>query len=147
MMGSKAAADAIAARFLNAQTSLAETFSSPPTASLPNSVSRATVCLVYHPSGVLDIAMSRIRRDELDYPVRILIDPLDVPSRSDLLYRWYDATRDLVEAHVYLDTNTTARLIATRIELDGQNYAGVPLDVVEYVVRVHFGDVVSTLGA
>lgn len=149
-MNLKATADAIAARFTGVTAtvgSVTESFSTAPTASLPNTVSAGPVCLVYHPTGVLDIGVSRIRRDEYDFPVRILRDPLDYPSRSDWLYAWHDATRDRVEANLDLDLAyvSWARLVGVRIELDGESYAGALFDVIEYTVRVHFGDIVTTL--
>lgn len=146
-MDLKATADALATKFAGATTSAGETFTSAPTASLPNTIAKGPVCLVYPPAGVLDVGVSRIRRDELDYPVKILIDPLDVPSRSDALYRWYNATRDLVEADMDLGLTyvSWARLTAVRVDLDGEKYAGSMFDVIEYTVRVHFGDIVTTL--
>jgi hypothetical protein len=147
-LDAKAIADALALRFVGATTSAGETFTSTPTASLPNAVSKGPVCLVYHPTGVLEIGVSRMRRDELDYPVKILIDPLDVPSRSDTLYRWYNATRDLVEANIDLDLAyvSWARLVEMRMKIDGEQYmGGAVFDVVEYIVRVHVEEVVTTV--
>jgi hypothetical protein len=141
----KATADAIASRFVGATAtvgSVTESFSATPTASLPNTIAKGPVCLVYHPSGTLDVGVSRIRRDEHDFPVRILRDPLDYPGRSDWLYAWYDATRDLIRdgddlGLVYV---SWANVVASRVELDGETYAGALFDVVEYTVRVHHGD-------
>ena len=148
-MDLKATADAIAARFAGATTSTGETFTSVPTASLPNAVNKGPVCLVYPPSGVLDIGVSKLRMDMLDYPVRILIDPLDVPSRTDLLYRWYNATRDLVEGQMTLGLAYVAwaQPVSARVELDGQKYAGALFDVVEYIIRVRFNETVTTVAA
>lgn len=147
-MDAKAVADAIALRFVGATTTTSEVFTSAPTASLPNMVAKGPVCLVYPPSGVLDIGVSRMRRDQLDYPVKILIDPPNVPSRTDALYRWYNATRDLVEGNVDLDLAYVeeTRLISARIDLDGETYAGSVFDVIEYIVRVRFREPVSTYG-
>lgn len=145
----KATADAIAAQYAGATTSAGETFTSAPTASLPNAIAKGPVCLVYPPSGVLDVGVSRIRRDEWDFLVKILIDPLDVPSRSDALYRWVNATRDLLEANMDLGLPTYvswARVVGARVALDGETYAGGAFDVIEYTVRVHFGDIVVSLG-
>lgn len=146
-------ADAIAVQFTGATTSEGEVFSPAPTASLPNSLGKGPACLVYPPSGILDIT-ARLRADQLDFPVKILIDPTDVPSRSDALYRWYNATRDLIEANVDLDLPDyvqAARMVGARIEIDGETYASADgtnglFDVIEYTVRVFFRGVISTLG-
>ena len=152
-MDLRAIADGIAAQFTGATTSAGETFSSAPTASLPNNIATGPVCLVYPPTGVLDLDIGRMRNDEYEFPVRILLDPTDVPSRSDALYRWFTATRDLVEENVDLGLSyvSWARVTASRIEIDGERYSSVdgtyaPFDVVEYTVRVHVRDIVTTLG-
>lgn len=152
-MDVRVVADAIATRFTGATTSAGETFASAPTASLPNTLNKGPVCLVFHPAGVLDVGVSRLRLDVLDYPVRILMDPLSVPARSDALYRWYNATRDLVEGDIDLSLAYVAwaRPVQTRVELDGFTYGMTEqltprfFDVVEYIVRVRFNEVVSTI--
>lgn len=146
-MDAKAAADAIALRFVGATTSLGETFSTTPTASLPNAVAKGPVCLVFPPTGELDIGVSRRRMDVLEYTVRILLDPLDVPSRTDRLYRWFAATRDVIEADMDLGVPGVAwaRLTSCRVELDGATYAGATFDVVEYGVSVRWDEVVTTV--
>src|SRR3954466_2941693 len=101
-MDLKAIADAIALRFVGA-TAGGVSFTSEPTASLPNAVNKGPVCLVYHPTGSLEIGVTKRRNDHYDFPVKILIDPLNVPSRSDALYAWFTATRDLVEGNLDLD--------------------------------------------
>src|SRR6185369_9790008 len=103
--------------------------------SLPNAIARGPALLVYHPDGVLEIVVSKIRRDEHDFPVRLLIDPLNTEARSDALYAWYDAMRDVVEADMDLGLSYVAwaRPIASRVELDGQPYAGSIYDVVELI--------------
>ena len=118
-----------------------------PTASLPNSVGKGPALLVYHPTGVLEVGVSKLRRDELDFPVRFLRDPLNYPQRSDALYAWYDALRDLVEADMDLGLAYVAwaRPISVEVELDGGEYAGAQYDLIEFVVRVHFNEVVATL--
>lgn len=150
MSSAKAVADALAARFVGATAtvgSVTEALAVTPTASLPNDLAKGPAVFVYHPSGVLDIVASRIRRDELDYPVRLLRDPLDYPARSDWLYAWYDATRDLVEANMDLGLAYVAwaRLISVTVELDGGEYAGKQFDQIEYIVRVHLNEIVTTL--
>lgn len=152
-MNLKAIADAIALRFVGATTSTGETFTSAPTASLPNSIAKGPVCIVYPPTGVLEIGVGRMRNDHYDFPVKILIDPLDVPSRTDALYRWHDATRDLVEANFDLDLQsyvTKAWLVSDRTEIDGERYSSTDgqfrvFDVVEYIVRVLVREVVATV--
>lgn len=144
-MNLKATADAIAGRYAGATATVGtaiEPLISTPTASLPNTVAKGPVLLVYPPTGVLDIAMSRIRRDEYDFPVRLLRDPVDYPGRTDWLYAWHDATRDLIRDGDTLGLAyvSWARLVAARVELDGESYATVLFDVVEFIVRVHFGD-------
>lgn len=144
-MNLKATADALAAKYAGATAtvgSTTESLASTPTASLPNSVAKGPVILVYHPTGVLDIAMSRIRRDEYDFPVKLLRDPLNYPTRSDWLYAWHDATRDLVTDGTTLGLSyvSWARVVGVRVELDGEEYAKALFDVVEYTVRVHIGD-------
>jgi hypothetical protein len=86
--------------------------------------------------------MSRIRQDDYDFPVRLLRDPTDYPARSDWLYAWHDALRDRLRDGDTLgpDPRTSGRIVAARLELDGQEYARVKFDVVEYIVRVHVGD-------
>ena len=149
-MNSKATADAIAARFVGVTATIGtttESFTSVPTASLPNTIGGGPVLLVYHPVGVLDIGVSKLRRDMLDFPVRMLRDPANYPARSDWLYAWYDALRDRVEMDIDLGLAYVAwaQPVSTRVELDGQLYAKVPFDVVEYIVRVRFNETVATV--
>ena len=150
MSSVKAIADALAVRFVGVTATVGtttEALATTPTASLPNRVAKGPVILVYHPSGVLDIGVSKLRRDELDFPVRLLRDPLDYPARSDWLYAWYDATRDRVEMDMDLGLSYVAwaQLISSEIELDGGEYAGIKYDLIEYVVRVHICETVATL--
>lgn len=153
-MDLKTIADAIAVRFVGATTTGGETFSSTPTASLPNQIGKGPVCLVYPPTGQLEIGVSRMRNDHYDFPVKILIDPLNVPSRTDALYRWYNATRDLLEGQFSLGLTYVARawLVAERMEIDGEKYSSTDgtfgnFDVVEYIVRVQVREVVATVAA
>ena len=150
MSSAKAIADALAARFVGITATngtVTEPLAAAPTASLPNTVAKGPVVLVFHPQGVLDIGVSKLRRDELDFPVRLLRDPVDYPTRSDWLYAWYDATRDRVEMDMDLGLSYVAwaRPISASVELDGHEYAGTTYDVIEFVVRVHLNEVVSTL--
>ena len=150
-MNAKATADAIAALFTNVTATVGTTTESltAATASLPNTIAKGPILLVYHPTGVLEVGVSKIRADELDFPVRILRDPTDYPTRSDWLYAWYNATRDVIEADLDLGLAYVAWAspISTRIELDGQSYAKVPFDVVEFIVRVHYYEIVTTVSA
>ena len=150
-MNTKAAADAIAARFTGVTATLngvTESLVSAPTASLPDSVAKGPVILVYHPTARLEIGINRMRNDHYIYPVRLLRDPIGYPTRSDWLYAWHDATRDRVEGNVDLDLPAYvayAQLVSARVELDGEEYAGVKFDVVEYAVQVLFREVVVTV--
>jgi len=145
-MDLKAIADALAAQFVGV-TANGEALTAPPTASLPNAINAGPVLLVYHPTGVLEIGVSRLRYDEYDFPVRLLRDPTDVPTRSDLLYAWHNAMRDVVEANMDLGLSYVAwaRPVSSRVDLDGEEYAKVTFDVVELIVRVHVYEVVTTV--
>jgi len=150
-MNSKTTADAIAARFTSVTATvngIAESLVLC-TASLPNSIAVGPVLLVYPPTGVLGIGVSKMRSDELDFPVRLLRDPLNVPLRTDALYAWYDALRDRVEAQMTLGLAYVAwaSCVSMRAELDGESYAGSLFDVVELTVRVHFMEVVNSVSA
>jgi hypothetical protein len=149
-VNTKATADAIAARFAGVTATLngtVEGLVSAPTASLPDSIAKGPVLLVYHPTAALEIGVNRMRNDHYVYPVRLLRDPIGYPTRSDWLYAWHDATRDRVEGNVDLDLPYVARatLVSARVELDGEEYAGVKFDVVEFAVSVLFREVVATV--
>jgi hypothetical protein len=149
-VNSKAVADAIAARFVGVTAtngSLTEAFAITPTASLPNQLAKGPALFVYHPTGVLDVGVSKLRLDMLDFPVRFFRDPLNYPERSDWLYAWYDALRDRVEADIDLSLSYVAwaRPVETTVEIDGGKYAGVDYDLIEFIVRVRFNEVVSTI--
>lgn len=151
-MNSKAVADALAARFVGVTAAVSSgTESIVPTASLPNQISQGPALLVFHPSGVLEIGVSRLRHDELDFPVRFYRDPVDYPARSDDLYVWYDALRDRVEMDMDLGLAYVAwaRPISVQIGLDIGDYArsGPFYDLIEFIVRVHFYEVVTTVSA
>lgn len=149
-MNLKATADAIAARFAGVTATvdgMTEAIAIGPTASLPNEINKGPALLVFHPTGVLDIGVSKLRRDTLDFPVRFLRDPLDYPLRSDALYAWYDALRDRVEMDMDLGLAYVAwaSCVATEVELDGAEYAGARYDLIQLTVRVRFDEVVSTV--
>ncbi len=152
-MNAKDVAAAIAARFVGVTATnggVTESLTATPTASLPNTVAKGPVLLVFHPSGVLEVGVSKLRSDELDFPVRLLRDPMDYPARSDWLYAWYDATRDRVEMDMDLGLAYVAwaRPVSVTVELDGFEYQdGVKFDVIEYIVRVHFNETVGSVAA
>lgn len=150
-MNSKAIADGIAARFVGiTATNGTDTETVSAVASLPNQVGHVAL-LVYHPTGGYEYLMSKIRIGTFVYPVRLLRDPVNVPSRSDWLYAWFDALSDLVGQHLSLGLTyvTQALPVSIRIELDGENYAGIdgtnrPFDVVELEVQVTTNEVMTT---
>jgi hypothetical protein len=148
-MNTKAIADAIATTFAGTtatSSGITESLSAC-TATLPNSVAKGPVLLVFHPTGELDISLSRRRDDTLTFPVRLLRDPANVPQRSDFLYAWYDAIRDKVEANMDLDLAYVAwaRVDAADVRLDGFTYAGVVFDMVELTVSVRLDEVITTV--
>lgn len=121
------------------------------TAQLPNQVAKIAL-LVYPPTGPLEIGVGRMRNDHYRFPVRLLRDPLDMPARSDAMYAWFTALRDLVERDMDLGLAyvVKATVIGMRIEPDGESYADAlgaykPFDVVEMLVDVHVREVVSTV--
>lgn len=118
-----------------------------PTALLPNTIAKGPALLVFPPTGTLEIGVSQLRRDELVYPVRLLLDPLDVKARTAALYAWYDAMRGKVEEKLQLGLSYVAwaRPESMRAELDGETYAGSLFDVVELLVRVKLFEHVSTI--
>lgn len=141
----KAIADGIASEYAGTTAtvgSITESLTATPTASLPNTIAKGPVLLVFHPTGVLDVGVSRIRRDEYDFPVRLLRDPLSYPERSDWLYAWHDALRDGIPdgSTLGLSYVSWCNLVAVSVELDGYTYAGVTYDLVELTHRVHIGD-------
>lgn len=140
----KAIAEAIATEYTGttATNVTTESLAATPTASLPNQIAKGPVLLVFHPTGVLDVVVSRIRRDEYDFPVRLLRDPTNYPERSDWLYAWHDALRDVIPdgSTLGLSYVSWCNAIAVSVELDGYTYAGVSYDMVEITHRVHVGD-------
>lgn len=104
---------------------------------------KGPVLLVYPPTGVLSVGVSRIRADEMDFPVRLMRDPASYPIRTGWAYAWFDALRDVIRDGETLGLSyvSWARLIEARVEIDGAEYAGAPYgDLVELTVRIHFGD-------
>lgn len=105
---------------------------------LPNVISSVAL-LVYPPIGEFDYATSGIRTGSLTFMVRLLRDPQDVPSRTSSLYDWHAAIWDRVETNIDLNLPTyvdTALSDTTRIQIDGERYAGALYDVVEVGVIV-----------
>jgi len=151
-MNSKAIADALAARFAGVTATVGSVTESltMATASLPNTVGRGPALLVYHPTAALDVIGSQLRQDVLTFPVRLLRDPENYPSRSDWLYAWYDALRDRVEQQLSLGLPAyvlAAQPVAARVELDGEEYAGTTYDVVEFMVNVELYENVPGVAA
>ncbi|HEV8697978.1 MAG TPA: hypothetical protein VGQ89_09815 [Candidatus Limnocylindrales bacterium] len=155
-LNSYAVANAIADRFTGLTASSVnpatgatetETILIGPTALLPNDIAKGPALLVFHPIGVLEVGVSRMRRDELDYPVRLLRDPMDIPTRSRWLYAWIDALRDEVEKHLTLGGLVEwAHPVALEAEIDGFVFNTNPFDLVELMVRVHFkNESISTI--
>lgn len=147
-MDSKAIADAIAARFTGVTTAGGEGIVVGPTASLPNVIAKGPALLVMPPTGITHLTTSRRRADEMDFLVRLLRDPLDVPARTDALYAWYTALRDRVEMNYDLDlayVSWAGTEGPFRLELDGETYAERIFDVVELTVHVRLDEVVSTV--
>lgn len=149
-MNLKDIADAIATQFVGVTTTVGSTthaLATPPTATLPNTIAKGPVLLVFHPVGQLEIGVSRRRNDHYDFPVRLLTDPLDYPRRSDALYAWATALRDKVETHLQLGLSyvASAQAIAMRLELDNDDFYGGGFDLVEIIVRVHIMEIVTTV--
>lgn len=149
-MNSKAVADALAGRFTGVTATNAgktEAFALAPTASLPNTIGKGPALLVFHPKGVLDVGVSKLRADQLDYPIRFLRDPMDYPTRSDWLYAWQDALRDRIEMDMDLGLAYVAwaKPISIEVLLDGAVYAGTTYDLIEMVARVRFNEVVTSV--
>jgi hypothetical protein len=93
-----------------------------------------------------------MRNDHYNFPVKLLLDPTDMPPRAPALYAWATALRDLIEADLDLGLSYVARATATamRIEIDGEKYASVDgtymdFDVVELNIRVLVREVVATV--
>lgn len=154
-MDLQAIADAIAGRFVSiTATNGSETETVTGTADLPNSVGRLAL-LVYPPSGTLEIGVSAARTDLYSFEVKLLRDPLNVPSRTRWLYAWYDAIHDRVALDMdlglpsYIDIAETS---AVRIAIDGEQYSSTdgvlrPFDVVELTVTVRIYEHVTGIGA
>lgn len=147
-MDLKAIADGIATT-IGTVTANGETATA--TARLPNQVSTLAL-LVYPPIGDLEIGIAKMRNDHYVFPVKLLRDPTDVPGRSDALYAWATALRDLVETNLDLGLTYVARasVVALRMEIDGEKYSSVtgdyaPFDVVELRVNVLVREVVTTV--
>lgn len=149
-MNLKTIADAIATQFVGVTaTAGTQTYSLKvgPTATLPNEIAKGPALLVFHPTGQLELEVSRRRNDHYDFPVRLLTDPLNYPQRSDALYAWHDALRDKVETRMQLglDYVASANPILMRMELDNAEWYGGGFDMVELIVRVHVIEHVTTV--
>jgi len=122
------------------------------TALLPNTITASTgVILVFPPSSEdLEIGVSAIRQGHLIYLVRMLRDPVDVPTRTGWLYAWAAGMQDRVEQNLDLNLPTyvaEAEVTGFRLELDGHEYAQQLYDVVEHEVTVTIYEQSVTVGA
>ena len=114
------------------------------TARLPNSIGILAL-LVYPPEIDLSFLMSGPSLNaHLHFPVRLLRDPLDVPSRSDAILDWATALWPRPKANYTLGIAGVleAEAQSIRIEIDGHKYSSVDgtfadFDVVEMMVDVH----------
>lgn len=113
------------------------------TARLPNSVGKLAL-LVYPPETDLSFLMGTTLNAHLHFPVRVLRDPLSVPSRSDAILDWASALWPRPKSNYDLDTAGVieAQAKTVRIEIDGHSYASVDgsyrtFDLVEMMVDVH----------
>jgi hypothetical protein len=142
-MDLKVIADAIATRFAGL-TANGESIVVGPTAGLPNAITAGPALLVYPPTGELGMTMGRVL-DTYDFPVRLLRDPLDVPSRTAALYAWATAMRPLVWQQFTLGIAgvTEAKAIAMRVQIDGQSYGTGLFDLVEIIVRVQVFEIAT----
>lgn len=143
-MNTKAIADAIAGRFTGV-TAGGVAIAVGPTASLPNAIAKGPALLVFHPTGSLEIGMGRQRDDVLTFPVRLLLDPLNYPARSDAMYAWADALRDRVEMDMDLGLAyvTWAKATAIRLELDANTWYGGGFDMVELTISVRVREIAT----
>lgn len=110
---------------------------------LPNNVGTLAL-LVYPPEADLDLVPGPRLDDHYIFPVRLLRDPVDVPTRSAWLYAWATALRTKVQANVDLDVSGVheAKATSMRLSLDGVQYASASgglqdFDLVEVLVDVH----------
>lgn len=125
-------------------TSGAETESATATADLPNQVA-GNALLVYPPtSSTLSLNMGRAL-DTYDFSLKLLRDPINMPTRTRWLYAWATALRPLVWTHFTLGVAgvTEAEAVDMRVEIDGEKYAsllntigGDAFDVVDITIRV-----------
>jgi hypothetical protein len=150
-MNYKTIADGIAARFGTVTaTNGSATESATATADLPNQVAGLAL-LVYPPTGPLSLNIAH-HNDDLDFPVRLLRDPINMPERTQWLYAWATALRPIMEQGFTLGIAGVTQALPTemRIEPDGQNYAsplntpgGDPFDVVELMVHVQIWELAT----
>lgn len=113
------------------------------TAQLPNQVAKLAL-LVYPPTGDLGLLMGTFTNAHLTYPVKLLRDPVDMPSRTAALLAWATAIWSLPLTNYDLGVAGVieARPTDIRIEIDGEQYASLDgtrafFDVVELTVDVH----------
>ena len=154
-MNLKTIADAIAARFVAVvATNGTETETATASADMPDSVGTLAL-IVYPPTGSLLIETGATLRDQYDFPVKLLRDPISMPARSQWLLAWGTALRGRVELDMDLGLPTIVEQAeATDIELriDGEPYASADgtrrdFDVVELTVHVQINEVDFPIGA
>lgn len=148
-----ATADAIAGRFTGITATVDGVTRSlvACTARLPNDLGQGPAIVVFPPSGDVSIGVSRRRYDTLDFPVRLLVDPVDYPTRTAWLYAWANAMRDRVEMDMDLGLAYVAWAMAVGLSInvvgdgDTMRYGALEYDVVELTVRVRFDEVVTSV--
>lgn len=113
------------------------------TASLPNQVGTLAL-LVYPPTGDLGHLMGSHLNAHLTFPVKLLRDPVNMPTRTDALLAWATALWPLPQTNYDLGVSGVlqAEAQSIRIEIDGETYASIDgtrsvFDVVELTVDVH----------
>lgn len=141
-MNSLAIADAIALRF-NGLSAGGETASA--TARLPNTIGGGPIIIVYPPEGELEVGATARRNDLYTFPVRMLRDPVDFPTRTVALYAWFDAMHDLLYQQIQLGLAyvSEAEPVACSLHVaedGGTKYQGTTFDTVELLVEVRVNE-------
>ena len=112
------------------------------TARLPNQIGTLAL-LVYPPEGDLSFLMGPKLNAHIVFPVRLLRDPTDVPSRTDALLDWATVLWPRGQSSPgVIAAGVESESTFIRIEIDGQKYSRVDdtfatFDVVELLVDCH----------